>query len=155
MRKTENKVAFRINLKSLMTNMAIFFVSVASIPRKITVITANMVISKLRYNPNSLGDFSQKQQKIPSLKNFEYFLFEKFEKFAMWRHNGFFDIFLCGTLIPSILVQFSSNLHIYLTLQCMTLYWIANQRFPLISLIQHGRPINEKIVTLKTCVNRK
>ena len=107
-------MAIRIYLKSLITNRAVFFVLVALLPSKMTVKTAKTVILKLYYNPNNLGNLIQAQQKIPSeiISNVSYS--ENFEKFVMWRHNGFFDVFLCGTLTSLILVQFFSHWYILL-----------------------------------------
>ena len=36
LRKTKNKTSFRVDFESLLTNMAIFFTSVALLPNKIT-----------------------------------------------------------------------------------------------------------------------
>ena len=76
-------MAIRIHLKSLMTNMAVFFVSVELLPSKITVKTAKTVILKLYYNPNNLGDLIQAQQKIPSEIISNVLYSENFEKFVM------------------------------------------------------------------------
>ena len=43
LRKTKNKISIHVDFESLMMNMAIFFSSVASLPRKITEKTVKTV----------------------------------------------------------------------------------------------------------------
>ena len=126
-----------------MTNFVIFFVSVALFPSKITVKTAKTVFAKIPYNPNRLGVLIKKSAKDTPWKNSNIIYFINLEKkIVMSRHNGFFDVFLCGTLTSLILVQFNI-INIFYS-STYELVWDCKPAFSVLSWIKYGRLINEK-----------
>ena len=75
--RLRKKIAIRINLKY----MAMFFFCVSVVLLSIkNNETTKTIISKLKYNPTSFGDFIQKQKKDTLEKKFNVRYFENFEK---------------------------------------------------------------------------
>ena len=102
-----------------MTNMTIFFVSVASLANKITETTDITVISSRQLNKIGFNNFMKKCHDNPLIQCQNVSLLKILNKTVMWRHNGFFYYFLCGTLTSSKFVYFSSNWHIMFFTVCL------------------------------------
>ena len=63
MRKTKNKTSLRVDFESLITNMVIFYTSVALLPNKITEKTVKTVIFSPHYNTKKFTNFIQDHTK--------------------------------------------------------------------------------------------
>ena len=95
-----------------MTNMVISFASVASLLNEITEKPVKTVILSLFYNTKKFTDSIQNPTKnhLIYFRRVGIYIFQ--QKSVIWRHNGYFHDFLCGTLTSSFFEECSSFWHI-------------------------------------------
>ena len=132
LRKTKNKTPFRVEFESLMSNMDLFFTSVALLSNLITEKTVTTVFFSLLFNTKKLTDSIQNQTKhllihfrmVDIKKEINITVIFMISYVALSRLHFFFE---CSSICHNDV------------LQRMTLYWIANYLFPLMFSIQYGR----------------